>query len=147
MMRSLAFRVSLLALASCMDAIEPDVGEVIAGACKNEDTNPETKVSFRDELLPMLHRGCGCHSPISPASGSAIDMTGFSVGDYYAIRRGGQVSGAKIVVPGEPCNSFLYLKLSESPPSGARMPIFGPYWPREDMAVMHDWIAEGARED
>lgn len=130
---------------SCADTFEPEVGEVIAGVCKNEDTDPDVDVPFKEVVLAHLQMGCGCHNP--SGSGSAIDSTGFSVGDLSALMRGGQASRDKSVIPGDPCGSYLYQKLSESPPAGSRMPIFGPYWSRAEMAQLHDWIAEGAHAE
>jgi hypothetical protein len=93
----------------------------------------------------MLQMGCGCHDP--KKGGSAIDLVGFSIENYAKIRRGGVNSGDKIVVAGDPCDSILYQKLGEAPPFGVRMPTFGPYLSREDMALLHDWISEGAHDD
>jgi len=140
---------ALLALAllglSCGDMLESeDVGEVIAGVCKNEDSDPDVDVPFNEVILMHLQMGCGCHNPVM--GGSAIDSTGFSVGNYAAIRRGGVMSREKIVIDGDPCGSYLYQKLSEAPPAGSRMPISGPYWSRTEMAQLHDWIAEGAHD-
>lgn len=144
----------LLLSVACINSLEPDVGEPIAGSCKNADSDPDVDVSFSAELMPLFQgmplagsipKGCGCHNPSLPTGGSAIDVTGFSVGDYAAIRRGGQTSRDMIVVPGDPCGSFIYKKLSAAPPSGVRMPSSGPYWSLEEMRILHDWIAEGAR--
>ena len=144
----------LLLSVACVDSLEPDVGEPIAGTCKNGDTDPDVDVSFSQELMPLFQgvaregsipKGCGCHNPSLPMGGGAIDTTGFSVGDYSAVRRGGQVSREKIVLPGDPCGSYLYQKLSAAPPTGVRMPSSGPYWSLEEMRILHDWIAEGAR--
>lgn len=129
----------------CLDVYDSDSGPVIAGVCRDEDSDPDVDVSFRAVIQPKLQMGCGCHNPAGNAS--QIDATGFSVGDYPALRRGGQASGDRIVVAGKPCESFLYLKLSDAPPTGARMPVNGPYWTRADMQLLHDWIAEGARAD
>jgi len=140
-----ALLVLMLAGLSCVDTFEPEVGEVIAGVCKNDDTDPDVDVSFKDTILPHLQMGCGCHNPVM--GGSAIDSTGFAVGDFGAILRGGQQSREKSVLPGDPCGSYLYQKLTEAPPTGSRMPIFGPYWSRTEMAQLHDWIAEGANAE
>ena len=131
----------LVALTGC-GVLESDAGELTAGMCRNEDSDPDTDVAF-PAILSKMQTGCGCHNP--SGSGSQIESTGFSVGDYAAIRRGGQQSRDRIVVEGKPCESYLYLKVSDAPPSGARMPIYGPYWTRAEMALLHDWIAEGAR--
>ena len=143
-------RPALLAIAtttlSC-GVLESDAGEVIAGHCEQADSDPDVEVSYLQQIQPRLQMGCGCHNPIPPASGVAIDTTGFSVGSYDSVRRGGNNSGDKIVIPGDPCGSFLYQKLSDAPPTGVRMPVSGPYWSRSDMALLHDWIAEGARDN
>jgi hypothetical protein len=129
--------------AACV--LEPDVGEPIAGVCKNEDTDREHDVSFEEDVLPLLTESCGCHDPAK--FGSAIDLVGFSIENYGKVRRGGANSGEEIVIEGDPCNSILLQKLSEAPPFGVRMPTFGPYLSRKEMALLHDWIAEGAHDN
>lgn len=146
-MKRLTLGCALLALlfTACVGPLEPDVGELTARQCDNEDSNPEVDVSFETDLKPKLQGGCGCHNPLSTMSGGSIASTGFSVGDYAAVMRGGQNAGDSNVIPGDPCGSFLYQKLSNAPPTGSRMPINGPYWSRADMQLLSDWIAEGAR--
>jgi hypothetical protein len=143
MLLTLALGVGLL---GCLDVFESDAGEVTAGVCHNEDSDPDTDIAWTT-LHEKLKPGCGCHNPGPGGGGSQIEATGFSIGDYAAVRRGGQNSRDRIVVPGKPCDSYLYQKLSDAPPSGARMPSYGPYWNRADMLMLHDWIAEGARAD
>lgn len=130
---------------ACLGPLEPDVGEPIAGLCKNEDSDPDVDISFKEDVLPLLQMGCGCHDP--KKGGSAIETVGFSVENYAKIRRGGVNTGGAIVVDHEPCSSLLLQKLSEAPPFGSRMPTFGPYFTREEMVILHDWIAEGARDN
>ncbi|HUQ05941.1 MAG TPA: c-type cytochrome domain-containing protein [Kofleriaceae bacterium] len=124
-------------------AVNPDDpdggGGVTSGPCF--DSDPSTNVSFTAQVRPLLGRspgGCtGCHGTSA--------TSGFSVTSYDALRRGGQVSNTLIVVPGNPCDSVLYQKLSPAPPFGARMPYNGPpFYSPEDRAVLRDWIAEGA---
>lgn len=128
-------------LAACADTLEPDVGEVTAGRCEAEDSDPDTDVD-PDAILMHLQMGCPCHNPT--ASAVSIDSTGFSVGSWSSLKRGGNNSHDKIVIAGDPCGSYLYQKLSDAPPIGSRMPISGPYWSRSEMLQLHDWIAEGA---
>lgn len=127
--------------AACVDSLEPEVGELTAGNCEGEDSDPETDVD-PTPILMHLQMGCGCHNPA--ASGISIDATGFSVGTWGSIKRGGNNSRDKIIVAGDPCASFIFQKLSNAPPTGARMPPSGPYWSRTEMQQLHDWIAEGA---
>jgi len=137
----LAALFAVAAVAACVDTLDPDVGEVIAGNCENEDSDPEVDVPA-DAVLMHLQMGCACHNP--SMSAVSIDSTGFSVGSWSSIRRGGNNSREKIIVAGDPCGSFLFNKLSQAPPTGARMPPSGPYWSRSQMQELHDWIAEGA---
>ena len=69
-----------------------------------------------------------------------LDLT-----SYAALRAGGATAGGDIVLPGTPCSSILWQKLSEGPPFGARMPLNGPPFLTDDqISLIHDWIAEGA---
>jgi hypothetical protein len=144
MKRSHLLLVSL-SLTACISGLEPEVGPVIAGQCKNEDTDPEVEVSFKDEVLPMLQMRCGCHDP--KGSGSAIDSTAFSVGSRRDVLRGGNKASDKNVVAGDACSSVLVQKIGEAPPFGARMPIGGPYFTSEELSVLRDWIIEGAHDN
>ncbi|MDB4990964.1 MAG: hypothetical protein JWN04_6142 [Myxococcaceae bacterium] len=140
--------LSLVLAISCMSEVEPDVGELTAGVCQGEDSDPDTEVSFKDVILPHmqnLQTGCTCHNP--KGSGIAIDTTAFTVVSYESVRRGGNNSHEKIVIAGDPCGSYIYQKLGNAPPTGSRMPTFGPYWSRTEMLQIHDWIAEGARDN
>jgi hypothetical protein len=108
------------------------------------DSDPMTTVSFSADIEPLLARtpgSCtGCHG--ANATG------GFTVLTYEGIRRGGQVSGTEIVVPGSPCDSVLLQKLGPAPPYGARMPYSGPpFYTADDLGLLRDWIAEGAHDN
>jgi hypothetical protein len=139
------FMVLALSLAGCLSGLEPEVGPVIAGQCKNDDSDSEVDVSFKDEVLPMLAMRCGCHDP--KGSGSAIDATAFSVGNYREVMRGGSKSADKAVIEGDACNSIIVQKVSEAPPFGARMPVSGPYFSSTETNLLRDWIVEGAHDN
>lgn len=153
-MKSIA---ALALFAGCTVMYEPDVGPLqvappdagtgtgggdgapITGVCG--DSNPSVAVSFSKDIRPILNKspgGCaGCHG--------AGAISGFSVGSYDALRRGGTASGTQIVVAGEPCDSILVQKLGYAPPFGARMPYNGPpFFTSEELTLFRDWIAEGA---
>lgn len=127
---------------------EPDVGEPLAGECDSDDSDPATKVSFGRDIRPLFDRsreegaGCGCHNkPSNPAGGLGL-------GSIPDLMRGGTNSGADIVIPGDPCASILYQKMTETPPYGARMPSNGPpFFSDEETMLVHDWIAEGADDN
>jgi hypothetical protein len=141
------------ALGAC--ALEPDVGARLAGTCDDTDSNPKTSVSFAGEIRPLTLRvpatgggGCGCHLPSSTGAGPGTQISGLDLSSVTTLRAGGLNSGSRILVAGQPCSSILYQKLSESPPFGSRMPLNGPpFFNAAELALVHDWIAEGANDN
>lgn len=151
-------RTLLVFLAACDLTYEPDVGVLAAPDAADTDASltdappsprcadgdPEVAVSFSRDIQPLLARSpgscTGCHG--------ANATSGFTVLTYEGLRRGGQVSGLEIVVAGKPCESELLQKLGAAPPYGARMPYSGPpYYSTDDLALLRDWIAEGAHDN
>jgi hypothetical protein len=153
--------IGALALAACEVAYQPEVGPVRGspvadgapetggddggfpafGPCSDSDA--ETAVSLALDIRPLMYRspgGCGCHASSS--------TSGFNLGTYDRLRQGGNNSGERIVVPGAPCDSILVQKLGPTPPFGSRMPFNGPpYFSPEELALVEDWIAEGALDN
>lgn len=137
--------------AGCLDGLAPSVGDAIVGRCDPEDSNPELDISFNVDVLPLFLRspregGCGCHN--SSAGSSGYRLSNLDLRSYERVMQGGLISGDNHVVAGNPCMSILYLKLTSAPPFGSRMPNSGPpFFTREELALVHDWIAEGALDD
>jgi len=150
-------RIALLVLAGCAMTYDPDVGLLhapptnagsdpdggVAAATTTGcgDSDPDVSVSFSKQIRPLTTRSPGgclfCHG--------ATTTSGLSVGTYESLRRGGQSSGVRIIIPGNPCESILPQKLGLAPPFGARMPYNGPpYFTATELALVRDWIAEGA---
>jgi hypothetical protein len=131
--------------------IAPEVGPPIVERCSNVDSDPSTDVSFAREIQPLFFRangGCAhCHDP-NGSNPVGVQLGGLDLSTYEALRRGGSVSASNIVVPGEPCNSDLYLKVTAGPRFGSRMPLDGPpFLGQDDLRLLSDWIAEGAQND
>jgi hypothetical protein len=149
---ALAITVGLIGLASCIAELEPDVGDLRAGTCKQDDSDPAVDVSFKMAILPIFQRsgqqgGCSCHQPANRST-PGIDQSGLSLGSYAALMRGGNTSRSNIVLPGDPCGSILVQKVSNAPPTGARMPPGGPpFMSPEEIELLRDWIAEGAHDN
>lgn len=144
-----------VALTGCLDAIDPldpMVGDPLAARCANVDSDPDNEVSFLLDVQPILlgetsQPGCGCHLPASNEP-IGFEQTGLDLSSYEGLRAGGVNSLTGIVVPGAPCDSLLWQKVSPGPPFGSRMPFNGP--PFLDAAtrqLISDWIAEGARDN
>ncbi|HKA88966.1 MAG TPA: hypothetical protein VKE22_14955 [Haliangiales bacterium] len=144
-MRAHAPAACALLLAGCLDAIGPDVGAPTAARCLDEDSDLGTDVSFARDVQPLLMQRCTlCHAP----GRLGFEIIGLDLTSYAALRAGGRVGGSAIVLPGEPCESIIVQKIGEGPPFGARMPLNGPpFLTDAQRALIHDWIAEGAREN
>ena len=140
-----------LACHACVMELEPDVGEVRAGLCRPQDSDPDVDVSFKDDIQPLFERedgpGCGCHLQ-DARNPFAIRVSGLDLTDYDSLMRGGDNSRDDIVVPGDPCSSVLLQKVSAGPPFGNRMPPSGPpFFSPQERTMIGDWIAEGAHGD
>jgi hypothetical protein len=133
---------AVLVLAGCLESIGPEVGPPQAARCAEADTDPGSDVSFVRDIVPILTDKCYvCHKP----GGFGFAVARLDLTSYAALRAGGATAGGDIVLPGTPCCSILWQKLSEGPPFGARMPLNGPPFLTDDqISLIHDWIAEGA---
>jgi hypothetical protein len=95
--------------------------------------------------------GCiNCHTNAggrTPASGLNL-ATGFSYDALVNRASVGKV-GAVRVIPGDPDNSYLVQKIEGAPDIvGMRMPrTGGPYLTLGQIAVIRQWIAEGAKNN
>ncbi|MEL7367708.1 MAG: c-type cytochrome domain-containing protein [Myxococcota bacterium] len=135
-----------------VDPVDPKVGEPLAARCANEDSDPDNEVSFTRDLLPVFRGetnsvGCSCHNPDDP-NPIGVQESGLDLTVYSQLRAGGVNSLRTIVIPGAPCDSVLWQKVSPGPPFGSRMPFNGPPFLDENIRqLISDWIAEGARDN
>jgi hypothetical protein len=129
---------------SSVDATAGTDAAVTATIGRCDDNDPATNVSYAASIRPLFIRspgGCNtCHGTSA--------TSGFAVGSYESLRRGGTVSGTRIIIDGKPCDSILFQKLGPAPPFGSRMPYNGPpYWTAAERGLLRDWIAEGAQNN
>lgn len=145
----------LLSLANgCSEFSPVQTPPNLAARCNDRDSNPAVEISFRRDILEgifLVDRaaapGCSCHNP-TDALPVGFQMSGLDLSSFATTRRGGMNTAATIVVPGQPCASVLFLKVTQSPPLGARMPRNGPPFLSEaQINLIHDWISEGARDN
>jgi hypothetical protein len=140
--------VAATVAAGCVDDFKPEVGPPLASSCGDGDSNPAANVSFSSDIAPLLAEKCSrCHTP-GGAAPVGFEIGGLDVSSYASLRAGGVVSGTRIVVDGQACASALVQKLRPEVPFGARMPLNGPpFLDAAQIQLVHDWIAEGAREN
>ncbi len=140
-----------LACAACAVCIgcAPATGGDESPACSDSDSDPGTRVSYAAQIRPLLQvaqngaSACTyCHTPTIPEASTPVYL---SLDSYANLRKGGKLSGARVVVPGKPCSSLLLMKLRGTTGAvGERMPRGGPYFTSAQLQLVSDWIAEGA---
>lgn len=144
--------VGCVLTAGCLP--EPEVGAPltpndapVVGCTSNSDSDPAMDVSYSTDLVDGVFvrgRCISCHI----SGGRGVVESGLRMTSYRSLRNGGRHSGASIVVPGAPCSSVLVLKIEPSPPFGQQMPYNGPpYLSADDIQLVSDWVAEGARDN
>lgn len=112
---------------------------------------PDSGHSFSNDVMPIFASFCnggGCHSGDMPAEG--LDLADGDVRGTL-LRPSVQDDTTFLVMPGNPTNSYLMLKLYGKGVSGVRMPR-GPSGeaeplPDEFQDVIERWIAAGAPAD
>lgn len=112
---------------------------------------PDSGHSLSNDVQPIFERYCnaaGCHAAETPAAG--LDLTAGNARDNL-LRASLQDGETLLVVPGNPTNSYLMMKLWGKGVSGTRMPRSqtgeGDPLPDAEMRVLERWIAAGAPND
>jgi len=134
-------------------------------AAGNQDTNvseqsKKTLVSFSTNIYtPIINNICvSCHIPggISEfmlLNGGASDVVNNKWVNVNADGGAGppqmcQASLLKRVLPGDPANSLVYLKISQTtPPCGVQMPEGLPPLSAAQQQLFFDWITQGALDN
>lgn len=104
-----------------------------------------TTVSFSRDVNPIFSDICvGCHGWWNQST----DATSYA--SLVNVPSPGY-PGHIIVVPFQPANSVLYVKITTSPtkngPFGLGMPSGGPPLPAANITTIRTWISEGARNN
>lgn len=93
--------------------------------------------SFVRDIQPVLQRQCqGCHQPASKSSG--LDLT-----TYAALAKGGKRGAPWDTATASNSLLLRYINGSTQP----RMPIGAPPLPADQIKLVEDWIAAGAKDD
>jgi hypothetical protein len=138
----LLFIIALSANLSCRDA-------------GSEPTAPNTPpsgstVSFSQQIQPIFNNnGCvGCHG----GSGGLTLAPGQSYNNLVKVNAQAGCTTKKRVLPGNPDESVLYIRISATTTStecgpNSRMPQGGPRLPQATIDLVRDWIAQGANNN
>src|SRR4051812_34509494 len=131
MQRAVALRVAILAFAALLGA-----------ARANADATPDRKLDFNRDVRPILSNSCyACHGPDS----------GKRKGDpplRLDVRDGlfGSRDGSFPVVPKDPDNSLIYMRITSDDPDVHMPPPKSnrPQPTAEQIVVIKKWIEQGA---
>jgi hypothetical protein len=144
--------VLLTAIGAGCGGLEPATGPLVNTVCENGDSDLGVSVSFQRDIRPIFqgetsNPGCACHLPEEPDP-IGLEISSLSLGSYSELLAGGANSRDDIVIPGQPCDSVLWQKVSPGPPFGGRMPFDAPpFLSERARTLLADWIAEGALDN
>jgi hypothetical protein len=119
-----------------------------AGDGPAANTSTDWFSRLQREVLDVNCLGAGCHNPQSQAGGLVLSE-GFSYDDLVTnsepTNPAAQAAGLQRVVPFDPVNSFLLIKLTNpGVGQGDRMPMGAAPLSAEDLDVVNQWILAGA---
>lgn len=96
----------------------------------------EGSVSFEKDVLPVLERSCAeCHSAKENFSNLRLDTA-------EAILKGGDLG--KVLEPGNPDESSLYLRVALPQDDLDFMPVEGDPLTEDEVETLRQWIEQGA---
>lgn len=121
----------------------------VDGTTTGEGSSEETAIPdvFFPEVLAVIQEECFCHrSPMFPGQ---LDLRDEMAYDSLVSVPAAQAPSVDRVSPGDPGNSYLYLKLLGDQASvgggGTRMPQASPMLPPDQLDLVRHWILGGAQ--
>ncbi len=136
-MKALAVLVALVYLATACSGPTTSTDMVFDAAAEG----PATFAQVQETIFAVSCALSGCHSDSAwpnLAAGRAYD----NIVEVESSR------GLALVEPGDPDNSYLYLKLlADADIDGVRMPPSGPYLTPDALEMVRAWIENGAPND
>jgi len=120
-------------------------GVIVEGPPPPPPPMPPTLTQLQDQIFTPRCAFVGCHGPF-PNLGLVL-LRGQSYSSLVNVTSA-ELAPMKRVLPGQPNNSYIVLKLQGDPRiTGERMPYGGPYLSASDIQMVRDWIAAGAKND
>jgi hypothetical protein len=155
-MRSDLVVMALLAVAACGPQEDPQDPPMQQQQQQPGQPTAATAKSFL-HVNDTLQKSCAfsvCHSPHGMASSGKLDLSHdawLALVNVAPQNAKALEQGMKLVKPCDPEHSFLFLKLSMSEQTeqsgeyGGHMPASNAPLSAEELQLIHDWIARGAR--
>jgi len=108
----------------------PHVGSIFHGFSRD-------KVEFSRDIRPIFNQNCvACHGGVRQKNGVSFIFREEALGVGK--------SGRRTIVPGNPDASELMARVTSADPE-TRMPYRGPPLPPQQIALLRQWIKEGAK--
>src|SRR3954468_24296166 len=125
-----------------------------SNASSTDNGPPGTFTEIYDKILAtQTESRCNfCHSMPASQVSNGMFHTGKDQAETYAsiidrMSTSQACSGRSVIVPGDPEQSLLFLKIAGQPPCGNRMPLGGKALSSEQIQLIRSWIAAGANND
>ena len=112
-----------------------DDASIFAALADTQNVKPEPKISFKDDIQPILAERCaiaGCHA--------APSVAGLDLSQYDTFKKGGANGPAFVVGNGD--GSLIVKRID-----GGGMPPGGPPLDADQVQLFIDWIDEGAKDN
>jgi hypothetical protein len=116
----------------------------IADAFTTSAGNIIDPISFINEVQPIFTASCavsGCHSGTTPSAGLNLGTNAYS---RIVNVSSGQRATLFLIKPLDPDNSYLIHKIKGNDISGSRMPLGRTPLTVEVIALIENWIRQGA---
>lgn len=105
---------------------------------KPDATSPAAATGAFAKVEAVFAANCvKCHGGAAPKGG--IDLS-----TYASVMKGGE--GGPVVVAGDPANSKIVMALNGAP-GVKKMPMMAEPLPADQIAIVSDWIKDGAKEN
>jgi hypothetical protein len=99
-------------------------------------------VSFTSDVKPLIDKYCTeCHLP----GGAGVEASGFVTENYESLMKGTKFG--PVVVAGDPLSSSFYRLISGKVDPSIRMPHGKEALSEAEVAIVENWIAQGAQNN
>lgn len=104
---------------------------------------PVTLLDVQTQVFSPRCAQAGCHTGAGAPFG--LDLSAGQASGNTVNVSSAEMPSLMRVDPGDPTDSYLYMKLADDPRIlGDRMPASGPPLGAADLALIEDWIQQGA---
>jgi hypothetical protein len=120
------------------------LGATVGGRVRIESSDGGADISFGSQVQPLLQANCGgCHANGTVNGGFNMGSSGVNAASIVSV----VANHGPVVNIGSGNLSNMYLKTTDTPPFGDRMPFGGPYLSVANQNLIRSWINEGCQDN